>query len=1446
MKIQFQKNPENSFLPKNSSIIFFVLLSAFILFSCHENKKEKTAKKNDMYDGPELAARQEFEMTKDPATGTVPRERLMNAIQTTTDSKEANQSLIGGLSWLERGPNSDLPGPFGNPRPPLTYTSGRIRAMMVDSLDATHKTVWVGGIDGGLWRTSDITTSPATWVLINDNLSNLAIADITQDPRPGFQNIMYFCTGESYFNVDAVRGNGVFKSTDGGGTWNLLGSTSAFTNCTRILCDYLGNIYLATRGSGLQRSTAASGGAAWTDITPTGLSNRICDLEISSTGVAGRLHIVAGIFTAQAYRYTDIPETVAAGTWTTPAAAFPSFSNRAEICVSGSTLYALVADGTDQVPTIYKSTNGGANWAATGGQPTAGWASGQAWYALSCAIDPSSSGATCIVGGLDNWKTTNGGTSWVQISGWATSTPGLYVHADQHDIQWWDNGNKLMFGCDGGVHYSTNKGTSMTDRNLGLRIKQFYSCAIHPATINYFLAGAQDNGVHQFNNAGLSNTIEVNGGDGAFTAIDQNQAQYQFSAYVFNQYNRSTDGGATWASINLNSGTGQFINPFDYENTANIMYCGDVASNYRRWTDPQTGSTSAVVNITNIVGSVTAVSVSPYTANRVYFGTSSGRVVQVDGANTIASGSAGINRSAGLPGGTVSCINFGTDDLNLMCCESNYGINNVWVSADGGATWTTIDGNLPDMPVRWCMFYPGNNTKAYIATETGVWETDLINGASTVWNANPTFPTVRTDMIKYRASDRTIAAATHGRGLWTTTIPIVATPDLSFQTSTASTAEYTSFTSGCRGYTDYTHYMVIANAPAGAGTVTLAIAGGGTATNGVDYAVTTNGNFAAPSMTLNFPSGSGTAQPFTVRVYDDAAVESAETFTLNYTVTGGNAQPGASNQTLTYTINDNDAAPVSGGSATYNLGINNSNVASATPFRSNQAKFRIQNLWPASELIAAGITSARNFNSMTIYVVTKNSTVPYTNFTISMANTAATTLATGFQAGTFTTVYPATNYSSVAGANLLTFTTPFAWDGTSNVLINFCFDNAAAEALSDVTEGTITAIGTGIRASTYSNALAATPCTGAAAFISDARIRATFGTTIPSTPVVTTITSKIAYLGPLDDVPFYDASGNIMARIKNNTAFDYGCTTVDIDRAGTGTSPFWYASAANQLTNKSFKVTPANANPTGNYDITLFYTAAEKAGYEAATGQLWNTIQMIKTTGPISGITPGTPLTSTVTINSVLTQSSFNTDYTVKATFTNGFSGFAVGKPGAPPLPITLLNFDGHKNGAVVDLNWRTAFEYNNNRFEIETSKDVSGYYKIGSVNSKGNSSAIQSYSYTDLLPAKGVNYYRLKQVDMDGHSSYSRTVAVSFDEKGRLITVFPNPAKDKLNLSFASPQQNVLLEIFAADGKLVRKESAGHVQRNAELNVKGLNPGVYFLEIMIGNEKKVIKFIKE
>ena len=753
-----------------ASLVVFLAFS--VLTGCQQKANTKTQtefEENDKYDGPDKAIEYEIEQTKDPATGKVPWDRLRTAIFQTQQAKAASAGRTAALSWIERGPNGDYSRVSGNPRQNDDQTSGRIRATMVDSLDPTHKTVFAGSVAGGLWKTTDITVAPSNWTPINDFLSNLAIADICQDPRVGFQNIMYLCTGESYFNGDAVRGVGVFKSVDAGANWTFLASTSTFLNGTRILCDFQGNVYVGGRGFGLQRST--DGGTSWTNITPSGLNSDVCDLEISSTAVAARLHVTTGIFSASGYRYTDIPATVTSGAgWTSSTTPFTTFSQRTEMAINGSLLYACPDNGSHQVPTIWKSTDGGDNWAATATQPGgATWANGQGWYSLSAAINPGNTNEL-IVGGLDCYKTTDGGTSWAQISRWVGPSAFTYVHADQQDLQWWDGGNKLLFACDGGIHYSTNGGTIASDRNKGLRIKQFYSVAIHPTDVNNFIAGAQDNGMHRLNHVGLDSSIEFYGGDGMYCAFDQNEPQFQFGAAFNNNIRRSVNGGVSWGNVSFSGG--RFVSPWDYDNIGNIMYICNVAGSYIRWNNPQGGvASSDIVSVSGFSGgNVSAVHVSPYTANRVYFGTGVGGVIMIDNANTGTSQTGTIITPAGASG-FANCVVTGSSDQNLMACYSSYGVNNVWVSSNGGTSWTACDGNLPDMPVRWGLFHPDGDTKAYIATETGVWETDLLNGASTVWVPNASFPNVSTHMIKYRASDRTIAAGTHGRGVWTAQIP---------------------------------------------------------------------------------------------------------------------------------------------------------------------------------------------------------------------------------------------------------------------------------------------------------------------------------------------------------------------------------------------------------------------------------------------------------------------------------------------------------------------------------------------------------------------------------------------------------------------------------------------------------------------------------------------------
>ena len=712
-------------------------------------------------DGIAQAQAQEFELTKDVSLGYIPKYRLVNAYENLMAKRKLSPNTpanVSALAWTERGPNSDVVGPSnGNTRAGSGITSGRMRAIWVDLSDVTNHTVWVGGIDGGIWKTTDISASPATWIPINDFFANLAIGSICQNPL-GTKDTMYFGTGEKTYNADAVRGGGVWKSVDHGVSWNLLPNTTGFFNVSKIICDSTGNVYVATigNGKGIERST--NGGATWTNITPIGLNNSVTDMKVSSTG---RMHIICGYYNGASagYRFTDNPSTVTGTTWTSATTVFPNVQYNCELAVTGNSLYVLNANSSYQTPQIYKSIDGGDNWVPTTSSPPAAsgtndLSSGQAWYNLALAVDPAND-QNVIAGGLNCYRTTNGGNTWTQISTWI-GTSLSYIHADQQTAVW--NGSQVLVGSDGGIFYSSNGGATFKDRNKGLRLKQFYSCAMHPTNVNYFLAGAQDNGVNQLTNAGLGSSTEVTGGDGAFVQIDQDQPQYQFGSYVYNQYKRSTNGGATWVSINYSNSIGQFINPTDYDNVNNKMYAAGANNQYIRWEDPQTGSTFTPITIATFSGGVRSISVSPYTSNRVFFGTSSGKIVKVDNADVSAPVATNIT-GTGMPGSTVSCVAVGTDDNNLMVTYSNYGaVNHIWASTTGGGSggWTNITGNFPDIPVRWAIFYPDDNKKAIIATEMGVYETNNINGSSTVWTQNPSFPIARTDMLKYRKSDGTV------------------------------------------------------------------------------------------------------------------------------------------------------------------------------------------------------------------------------------------------------------------------------------------------------------------------------------------------------------------------------------------------------------------------------------------------------------------------------------------------------------------------------------------------------------------------------------------------------------------------------------------------------------------------------------------------------------------
>jgi len=531
------------------------------------------------------------------------------------------------------------------------------------------------------------------------------------------------------------------------------------------------------------------------------------------------------------------------------------------------------------------------------------------------------------------------------------------------------------------------------------------------------LAGAQDNGVHQLSSAGLGSSVEVTGGDGAFVHIDQNEPQYQWGSYVYNQYRRSTNGGASWSSINYSSSAGRFINPTDYDDINNIMYCSGVANAFVRWSNPQTGSTFTSVSMSGLTnGKVSAVKVSPYTNNTVYFGGGGSSItpslIKATNANATPSFTSIIGAGMTTASANISCIELGTDEQNLLVVYSNYGINNIWVSNNGGAAWTAIDGNLPDMPVRWALFYPGTNTKAIIATEAGVWQTELINGAATTWDPETSFPNVRVDMLQYRSSDGLLSAATHGRGVFTTTIST--TPSCGNVTGLAASGITTNSAtigwaalSGAINYdVDYKLNTSATWINAATATTSLSVALSGlTAGSLYDYRVRANCTGA---------TGAYTAAQFTTASATCGNVTglTASAITSNSATVGWSALSGALNYDVDYKLNTS-ATWINAATATTSLSVALSGLTTGSLYdyrvRANcngatgaytTAQFTTSTattcpgIYDVSTNGNAAGAATIPFNTNVFGLINVSSDIDFYKFVITTAGTAITTLTT--------------------------------------------------------------------------------------------------------------------------------------------------------------------------------------------------------------------------------------------------------------------------------------------------------------------------------------------------------------------------------------------------------------------------------------------------------------------
>ena len=726
------------------------------------------------------AAAIEFEKTKDPALGYVPSERLLDALEKTKRMQEqlvrediGTRGALANVRWLERGPNN---------------VGGRTRAIQVDLNDKTGNTVFAGGVAGGLYKVTDV-SGVAKWEKVYDWLDNITISSIAQDPLN--PQIIYVGTGDTDGAAAFVPGQGgtlgvgIYKSTDGGKTWNLLPATTiprsaSYQYVTKIIVTPDSGYVFASTFTGVFKSK--DGGATWKIV----LGGKTWDM---TRGSDGRIYAAQQGIAQVSKSYGE------SGTFTSMASGtgFPNNLNRVQLACAPSNpdvVYVVGALASNGGSPIYRSNNGGTTW-TQGSTPPRGcggsgeFTSGQAWYDLTIAVDPLNE-TMVWVGGIEQWRSADGGANWLQMTGGYCPNSFPYAHVDQHVLHFDPlNPSVLYIGNDGGVFRVTNAAgkQAIKELNNGYTTTQFYACAINPDSGSMqFLAGAQDNNsILVSGSKNVGNGRAVLGGDGFYCFIDQDNPNIQIASSQGGNWAISTNGGASFGGGRSSSGS--FYCPADYDDLGNILYAQNTSGDLWRW-KVTTTETPQVVDVAGVTltGSVSQYYVDKNIANRLYVGTRTGSLYMIDSAN-VGTSLANVSR-IGTFSGYISSIEVEKgNSKHILVCISSYGVNQIQETKDGGTTWTTCDGNLPDMPVRWGIFNPNDPTQAMIATDAGVWTTELLNGATTTW-IPPTpgrgIPIVRTDMLQYRESDKMVVAGTYGRGLWTTTVFGKASPAMEY------------------------------------------------------------------------------------------------------------------------------------------------------------------------------------------------------------------------------------------------------------------------------------------------------------------------------------------------------------------------------------------------------------------------------------------------------------------------------------------------------------------------------------------------------------------------------------------------------------------------------------------------------------------------------------------
>ena len=1311
-----------------------------------------------------------------------------------------------------RGPNSQWqslgPYDFDKEAAGVSYAAGAAHVYTVERAATDTDVLYAGTATAGVWKT---TNKGSNWTLVTPDLIVNSVRSLEVDYTD--DKVVYF------------EGSGsVYKTTDGGITWNVIGD-AAFTALSHSVNDIVTDptshtTLMLSSNQGLYRTT--NGGANWSLI----MAGAFQEIEYHPTIPTIVYAIKQTNNVTEFYKSTDggLNFTIRTNGWPNPTS--PEEQKRTEIAVSPDApnrIYALAtgaANGGSGLYGVYTSNDSGESWTRSccGPQPAGvpdattnpnlmGWSDvgaddgGQYYYDL--ALGVSATDADSIyVAGVNLWYSGDGGNTFVCPSKWSHSYKPNYVHADIHDIKIY--GNELWVACDGGLFFSTNNGATVDRKMYGIQGTDFWGFGTGFWDGEVMLGGTYHNGtLLKDNEVYLNGWLSTDGGDNIRGFVN-----YGKDRIVYSDYNKKLLPGDRTTAIttygfdkkpNASYIIGESSQLEFDPRCFNIMYSG---VDNELWKTEDDGASFDLLY--TFADKVTSIEVAWTDPNRIYAATWG----SYWGANKKMwrSNDAGLSWTEITPISSNSWVAY---DITISSTDANtlwaarvhqstyYGPDNgnkVYKSTDGGSTWTNITtSDLDGEYLTNIEHQRGSNGGVYVATRRAVYYRNDAMSDWELFNNNLPLSTFSTQLVPYYREAK-LRNGTN-RGVY----------ECDFYENSAPSAQISANKLSSFCTRDVIQYMDHSALSENSASWQWQFPGGTPSSSTLRNPQITYDSPGSYDVTLTvtdaYGSDSQTLSDF-IEITSECEVDTIPGNAVELTNSGDYVTVpdlGMNTNELSFSawIKPDGIQPDytgiimtgSGSAAGLNLGPNNV----------------LAYHWPGGEWWwNSGLTVPSGAWSHVALVVTENAITVYLNgvgsthnVNPSLVDFSVNTLIGSYQAwgsrnfkGMIDEVGIWNKAISQTEVRELRHLTKKPTDDPS--LVAYYQFNRSSGVVTDRV---------GTRHATMAGAAARTTSTAPVGGGASATINVTTG-----------------------------------------GAKSFAGTGLTLDFPSVGTYP------NGEVVATRINLTP-DQRPDGN-NISRSYWVVNNYGTNAS----FSTLESISFDGvgivnPIDVIEPvafalykrtsnadGSSWGDYIDLGDAAVA---GTDGSVSFSTGNGinsFSQFVITNLTNLSLPVELLSFTASlRKDKTVDLEWKTASEKDNDFFVVERSRDGQNFEYLHQENSQGNATATQNYSWTDRAPYQGVSYYRLKIVALDGTEAYSEVVSITINALAEDFVVFPNPINKTNLLQVRSNIGSTFdFSLFDSAGKLVKfiKDT-----RDFELSLKHFTDGVYFYQIKTANK---------